>query len=220
MHEHALVIEYDTTKFPFAAVLAAQVFGVARIDQLHCSGRQAVAQAGLGYADNLRLRALMEAQGQDSLFSRLYHLWVARVLAPHYGGRISYSRKPKMRVHLAGTGGVSNFHRDADITERSEQINIYLPFTDVYDTCTVLCEQTYGGADYQPLNLQYGQALLWDGGRLMHGTVPNETATTRVSCDFRFTATDPARVKSPWCDVLAGRPPAAAHNEICEERSI
>jgi hypothetical protein len=205
MEEHALVIEYDTARYPFGSVLAAEVFKVARLDRLHLAWQRTTRRDELTYADNLSLRRRMQQLPDDSTFYKLYHGWIARVVAPRYG-KISYSAHPKMRVHLAGTGSVSDFHTDVAVTGRADQINCYLPFTDVRDTCTVWSESRYGTGEYEPLNLRYGQALLWDGGQLEHGTYPNVTGSTRVSCDFRFHALNPAAVASPWRDVLAGRP--------------
>jgi len=208
MEEHALVIDYDTRRYPFHRAIAAEVFRIARLDQLHLAWQHRTGRDELTYADNLALRRRMQQLPDDSLFYRLYHAWIARVLAPKYGGKISYSAHPKMRVHLAGTGSVSDFHRDAEVTGRPDQINCYLPFTDVADGCTVWSESRYGAGDYEPVNLRYGQALLWDGGQLEHGTYQNLTDSTRVSCDFRFHPLRPERVASPWRDVLAGRPPS------------
>jgi hypothetical protein len=213
MGAHGVIVEYDTGRYPFARVLAAEVFRGARLDQLHVSWRRRLGHE-LTYADNLSLRRRMQRLPDDATFYKLYHAWIAGVVAPRYGGKISYSAHPKMRVHLAGTGSVSEFHTDVAVTGRSDQVNCYLPFTDVHDTCTVWSETGYGTGDYAPLNLSYGQALLWDGGRLRHGTYHNLTDSTRVSCDFRFRPLFPARVRSPWRDVLAGRPPA-----LCAESS-
>lgn len=211
MEAHALVIDYDTDRYPFQRVLAADVFKTtAALDRLHVTWRLRTRREELTYADNLTLRRRMQRLPDDSTFYKLYNAWIARVVAPRYGKRISYSAHPKMRVHLAGTGGVSGFHRDAEITGRPDQINCYFPFTDVYDTCTVWSESSYGAGDYGPINLRYGQALLWDGGQLEHGTYPNQTDSTRVSCDFRFHSLEPARVTSPWRDVLAGRPASSS----------
>lgn len=213
-----MVIEYDTRRYPFQRVLAYEAFGNARLDQLHAAWKRRTHREELNYNDNLRLRRRMQQLPDDSVFYKLYHAWVAKVVAPKYGNRISYSAHPKMRVHLARTGGVSEFHCDADITSRPDQINCYLPFTDVHGTATIWIENQYGARDYEPANLTYGQALLWDGGRLEHGSFPNETDSTRVSCDFRFHALNPARVASPWRDVLAGRPPELASGT--QERSV
>jgi hypothetical protein len=204
MEKHALVIDYDTARYPFQPVLA-RVFRTPRLDQLHRAWQRQTGRE-LTYADNLRLRRRMQQLPDDSPFYRLYHAWIAQQVAPRYGKKISYSEHPKMRVHLAGTGSVSDFHRDAEVTGRPDQINVYLPFTDVHGTCTIWSETQYGAGDYEPIDLRYGQALIWDGGQLTHGSYPNQTNRTRVSCDFRFHPLNPERVTSPWCDVLAGRP--------------
>jgi len=201
-----LTFDYDVRAFPFQAVLASRVFRVGRLDQLHQTWRHQTGKAELVYADNLKLRALMQKMPAGSPFYALYHRWIAAFIAPKYGGKVSYSAHPKMRVHLAGTGSVSDFHCDADVTGRDDQINCFLPFTDVHGTCTIWSERAYGSGVYEPLNLRYGQALIWDGGRLKHGSVANTTNLTRVSCDFRFSMQRPERAHSPWRDVLAARP--------------
>lgn len=204
MLKNAVVIAYDTKRYPFQEVLAA-MFKVPVLPQLHVYWQRRMNRVALTYEDNLLLRNKMQALKEDALFYKVYHRWISDILSPYYGGHISYSAHPKMRVHLAGTGSVSCFHRDADVTGREHQINCYLPFTDVYDTNTLWCETDYGLKDYQPINLQYGQVILWDGGYLTHGTIKNETDITRVSCDFRFQAKFPDRVKAPWSHILAGR---------------
>lgn len=208
MEAHALVIDYDTDRYPFQRVLATGVFRVPRLDQLHLAWRRETGRDELTYADNLALRRRMQQLPEDSAFYRVYNGWIARVLAPRYGGKLSYTAHPKMRVHLAGTGSVSDFHTDVSVTGRPEQINCYLPFTDVHGGCSLWSESNYGAKDYAPIDLRYGQALLWDGGLLEHGTYANETDTTRVSCDFRFHPLNAERVARPWRDVLAGRPSA------------
>jgi hypothetical protein len=204
MIKNAIIIEYDTQRYPFQKVLEA-LFKVPVLSQLHQYWLEKTAKTSLAYEDNLMLRKKMQELKDDALFYKVYHHWITQVLSPHYGGHVSYSAHPKMRVHLAGTGSVSTFHRDVDITGREHQINCYLPFTDVFDTNTLWVETDYGLQDYQPINLKYGQAILWDGGFLMHGTVTNETSFTRVSCDFRFQPKLPERVMQPWSRILSGR---------------
>jgi len=204
MLKNAIIINYDMQRYPFDKVLAA-IFKVPALNKLHITWRERMAKGNLMYDDNLRLRNVMQKLKDDSLFYKIYHHWIAGVLSPHYGHDVTYSAHPKMRVHLARTGSVSSFHRDVDITKREEQINCYLPFTDVFDTNTLWCESDYGLKDYQPINLKYGQAILWDGGYLTHGTVGNETEFTRVSCDFRFKPKFPERVNPPWSEILSGR---------------
>ena len=186
----ASFLTYSTRVFPFAKVLAEQVFRVRSLDRLHVYWQRYKVKKGgsatLTYEDNLNLRRMMQNLRDDSPFYQLYHAFVHDFIAPAFGGKIGYSLHPKMRVHLAGTTGVSRWHRDADITGRPEQINVWVPFTDTFDTNTLWVETDYGSGDYQPVGVRYGQALIFDGGYLAHGTVPNETGSTRVSLDFRF----------------------------------
>src|SRR4051794_7883744 len=143
MLKNSIILEYDTNKYPFQKVLAA-LFKVPVLHQLHFYWQELMNKAELTYEDNLLLRNKMQALNEDALFYKVYNRWITDVVSHHYGGHISYSAHPKMRVHLAGTGSVSNFHRDVDVTGRVLQINCYLPFTDVYDTNTVWCETDYG----------------------------------------------------------------------------
>jgi ectoine hydroxylase-related dioxygenase (phytanoyl-CoA dioxygenase family) len=59
---------------------------------------------------------------------------------------------------------------------------------DAFDTNTIWVETDYGRGDYVPVPVSYGEILLFDGGWLLHGSVPNTTPVTRVSFDFRFAA--------------------------------
>jgi hypothetical protein len=191
----ASLIAYDTTRFPFAGWLARALFRVSQLDELHDAWRRHKAAKGLsselGYADNLRLRALMQQLPDDSPFYTLYRGFVRRVIAPAFGGRISYASHPKMRVHLAGTPTVSKWHRDVTVTMRPELITVWLPFTSAFGSNTLWVESGYGTADHRPIDVAYGQALIFDGGYLEHGTVANCTAKSRVSVDFRFSTIGP-----------------------------
>jgi len=209
MLENAQIVRYDLKKFPFIEALENSVFRVRPLAELHLHWRQQKYRRHgteeLGYADNLALRELMQVLPHDSSFMRIYHLFVRRVLSPLYGGKISYSNRPKMRIHLAGTPAVSSWHKDVDITGRRDQINVFLPFTRCFGTNTLWCESQYGAKDYRPLEIEPGEALLFDGGYLEHGTVANDTDVTRCSLDFRFAPTRPD-IPEPWSRILSGRP--------------
>ncbi|AWF80532.1 streptomycin biosynthesis enzyme StrG [Microbulbifer sp. A4B17] len=201
-----IIVRYDVNQYPFQRVLSSSVFKVPNLHKLHEVWKKQSGKQVLTYKDNIVLRELMQRLPDNSLFYQIYHTWVANVIAPHFNRKISYSAHPKMRVHLSGTGCVSGFHRDVDITKQYDQINCYLPFTNVFEGCTVWCETDYGTDQYKPLNLRYGEALLWDGGMLKHGSKENDTGHTRISCDFRFSPKKPDLVASPWSDILSSRP--------------
>jgi ectoine hydroxylase-related dioxygenase (phytanoyl-CoA dioxygenase family) len=94
-----------------------------------------------------------------------------------------------------------------------DQVNFWMPFTDVDDTAALWLESCYGRGDYAPVPLRYGEVLIFDGGYLSHGSVPNRTRTTRVSLDMRFCRKG-ATTRAEGVDLinrLAARLPATRH---------
>lgn len=186
-----LILHYDTRRYPFAAVLSRDVFKVQRLELLHQYLQQqrineSSWQGRLTHRDNLMLRGMMERQPSEAAFWKLYHDFMLRVLAPLVGRGISYTSRPKLRVHLVGTPSVSSFHHDICVTERIDQINFWMPFTDVHDGAALWLESDYGKSDFAPVSLRYGQVLIFDGGYLGHGSTYNDSERTRVSLDMRF----------------------------------
>ncbi len=185
------LLEYDIHKWPFAWVLSHEVFKIKQLHRLHefviahkqKSGHRNV---NLTFEDNLNIRRLMQNLPLDSLFYKVYQSFMGTVISKLIGYPLSYSQRPKMRVHFPNTPSVSSFHKDVTITKRVDQINLWIPVTDVYDTATLWIESDYETADYSPIPVKYGQALIFDGGYLMHGTKANTTNTTRISFDLRF----------------------------------
>lgn len=205
MRKEFILVSYDVACYPFQKVLEKQVFKIPKLGEMHQVWKKQTNKEKLNYSDNLTLRKVMQDLPDDALFYKIYHQWIADIIAPHYANRVSYSKHPKMRVHLAGTGTVSDFHRDVDVTGRADQVNCYLPFTDVFEGSTLYCETDYDSGNYEPLNLKYGEALLWDGGMLKHGTYFNHTDNTRVSCDFRFSYQNHKGIVAPWNEILRYR---------------
>ncbi|AKU21546.1 streptomycin biosynthesis enzyme StrG [Massilia sp. NR 4-1] len=205
-----LLLDYDIRRYAFAKVVARQVYRVPALERLHVYWlaqkiRRSAAPC-LTHADNLLLRQRMQDLPDDDLFYVIYNAFVKEVIGTAFQRRLSYSMHPKMRVHLAGTPSVSNWHRDADVTGRVDQINVWLPFTDTFDSNTLWVESDYGKGDYQPIPVRYGQALVFDGGYLSHGSVANDTQQTRVSIDFRFAPRGDSL--PPKAKAILGRRPA------------
>lgn len=201
----AWLLNYDAERFGFARYLSRYVFGMEELSQLHVAWARHKGRP-LEYRDNLELREMMQRLPPGSAFYRIYERFNRGLVAPLFGGRISYSSEPKMRVHLAGTGSVSLWHRDADVTGRPEQINIWIPVTDSFGANCLWVESDYGKGNHQPVPVRYGQALFFDGGFLSHGTVPNDTGVTRISFDMRFAPLN-SRAPELVARFLGQRPP-------------
>ena len=171
-----------------------------------CSKDRAGRQPVLGYRDNMRLRDRLAGSTPDHPLLTLYDKLVREVVAPAFGGHISYNATPTFRVHMAGTPSVSAWHRDVDVTGRLDYLTAWLPFVDTFESNGLWLEQHYGAADYQPIPAAYGEVVIFDGALARHGSQPNRTNVSRVSLDFRFTPKDPRR-RGPIADnIVAARP--------------
>lgn len=184
------ILDYSTAEWPFAAILSRDVFKVRQLHRLHEFVLEKKQRMGskpeLTYDDNLKMRKLMQDLTDDSPFYRLYHAFMSKVVSPLAGCPLSYSSHPKMRVHFAGSPSVSAFHDDVSVTHRVDQVNLWIPFTDVDGTASMWVESQIGRGDYAPVAVNHGQALIFDGGYLRHGTHANTTGITRISMDLRF----------------------------------
>lgn len=190
-HATSVILRYDTARYPFAAVLSRDAFKVKRLERLHdYLVRQREREGGrsrpLTHRDNLAMRALMEREWSGGVVAQLYQAFMSGVIATAVGSGISFTSRPKARVHLAGTPSVSSFHHDLCVTQRRDQINAWIPFVDVDGTATLWLESDYGCGDFTPVPVRYGEILVFDGGYLGHGSVDNRSDTTRVSIDLRL----------------------------------
>lgn len=185
-----IFLHYDTQRFPFAEIIRRDVFKVPRLERLHeyvlAHRRKRGIETGLKVEDNLLIRKILQDLPEESALLRLYHEFIRHMLAHRIGRSLSYTNRPKMRVHFPGTPCVSTVHHDIIVTKRIDQINFWLPFNDVDGSATLWLESDYGAGDYAPVGVRYGQVLIFDGGYLGHGSVANDSQTTRVSLDMRF----------------------------------
>jgi hypothetical protein len=185
-----VLLDYDIQRFPFAAALSQHVYKVRQLNRLHtylADSRAAQNRSRrLRPRDNVMVSSMMLRQPPEAPFWKLYHGFMLSMLAPLIGRGLSYTSNPKLRIHLSGTPSVSSFHHDICVTKRIDQINFWMPFTDVDASATLWLESEYGRCDFAPVPVRYGQVLIFDGGYLGHGSVANNSGVTRVSLDMRF----------------------------------
>ena len=204
-----LRLRYETGRYPLA-MAAAEVFEVDDLAQL--SGRRLADKtdkdpgAILDQTDNFALRDQLATLPLDHKLREIYHSMVLQVIAPAFGGRISYTTRPTFRVHLPGTPPISAWHRDADITGRIDYVNAWVPLVNVVDENTLWIEDDYGSGNHRPVIVAYGEVLIFDGGLLSHGSVLNDSERARVSLDLRFAPRMPDGSARPT-EVLSARPP-------------
>lgn len=119
----------------------------------------------------------------------LYKEFIQKVLclySPFFGEeRLVYQRVPNLRIQFPDNIAVGEWHRDKDYGHNTKEWNIFLPLTSAYNTNTIWAETEEGKEDYQPLEANPGEFIIWKGVDLKHGNKVNGTRSTRVSLDFR-----------------------------------
>lgn len=120
------------------------------------------------------------------LYRRFVVEWVAPQFEPDFGAEpLLYQAKPILRVVMPGSVAPTRLHCDADYYHDSNELNFWVPLTDVWGSNTLWSESSPGAGDYAPFEAGAGQAVRFYGNRCRHYTLPNDTGGTRVSFDFR-----------------------------------
>jgi hypothetical protein len=99
---------------------------------------------------------------------------------------------PTFRVHLPKCPTVSAFHRDMDYGMQTDHLCLWVPLSRVWDSNSLWVE--FGEDNPRPINLVYGQYIIFDSATLRHGSVKNDTMASRVSFDSRFKLNDPYKL--------------------------
>jgi len=117
-------------------------------------------------------------------FLDLYYKFVNKIAKEFFSEDLVFQSKPTFRVHFPDNLAVGGFHRDREYNHPLEEINIWVPLTETSDTSSIWIESSFDKKDYKPMNLKYGDFIIFDSG-LQHGNKINLTNKTRISFDFR-----------------------------------
>ena len=98
-----------------------------------------------------------------------------------------YQYPPSLRLQEGPSEEHGRPHRDLEYGHQVGEVNFWLPLTDYKLTSTTLwVESSPRAADYQPLELDYGQIAAFHGSLCHHFAPKNTSEFTRVSLDFRI----------------------------------
>ena len=181
------IINYNPGDYPFHQ-WAREVLGVNRLEEIHLS------------EDAKRLNSSPTSNQLSKAFgaiSLIYESFVLDILGKEFGGIASYQAPPSFRFHYCGLGS-SVFHRDRDFGVKQGRVNVWIPLTDVWGENSLWMESATKSGEYQPVNLKLGQALIFDGVNLGHGSKINTTSSSRISFDFRFLPGQGPAIPEPY----------------------
>jgi ectoine hydroxylase-related dioxygenase (phytanoyl-CoA dioxygenase family) len=115
-----------------------------------------------------------------------YDNFIKDFIRNRYQESIVYQKRPTFRIHMPGNVAVGEFHKDKHYQHSIWETNYWLPFTDAFSTNTIWIESEEDKGDFSPIELGWGELLIFDGSNLNHGNKPNTTGVSRVSIDFRI----------------------------------
>lgn len=122
---------------------------------------------------------------KEGTFLKTYKKFINLLSEDIFKEKLVFQARPTLRVQFPNNKAVGGWHRDRDYNHPIEEINVWVPITDAFDTNTVWLESSFDRKDFLPSNMRFGEMLLFDSG-LMHGNKINEENKTRLSFDFRL----------------------------------
>ena len=183
------VFDYDTKRWDLRA-LVRDHFGTDALETLHLDPRWNPHEPGLALPSHVVTRnswdvgkALRDAVAERAapVIASLVHDRIADLTGPVR----SHQPLAMMRVNFHGSRAILRFHADQEYGQRPNLMNIWLPVTSVYGTNSMYVESAPGLSDFAPVELEYGQGLIFYGTDMLHGTLDNVSGGTRISYDFR-----------------------------------
>jgi len=125
-------------------------------------------------------------EGDTHGFLALYKQFVEYITTNYFPNqKMVYQTRPTFRVQAPNNLAVAKWHKDKAYNHSFNEINIYLPLTNAFDTNTIWAESEEDRGDFSPMNAKLGEFYIWNGANLNHGNKKNETGVSRVSVDFR-----------------------------------
>lgn len=184
------IFAYDSELWNLRAIVS-EFFGTDALESLHCDPRWNPRDEGLSLPHHFITRnswdagkALREAVIERSM--PIIKSLVFDHIASFVGPIRSCQPLAMMRVNFHGSRAILRFHRDQEYGQQPNTINVWLPVTRVYGGNSMYVESAPGLSDFKPVELEYGEALMFYGTEMVHGTLDNLSGGTRISYDFRF----------------------------------
>jgi hypothetical protein len=193
-----IIFKYDESSFNFYDIFKKHLslFGIDNLENFHSECSQTLLPNEVVTVENDQLtpvyKILYEIDDGYSLLSsynpgkflNTYKDFVHFLSSKIFKEELVFQRKPTLRIHFPKNKAVGDFHKDREYNHPIEEINIWVPITSAFNTNSLWIESAFDKKDYSPINLNFGQGLIFDSG-LNHGSMVNDENVTRLSFDFR-----------------------------------
>lgn len=184
------VIAYDTVHWNLRAIVE-EFFGTDALESLHLDPRWNPQESDLRLPHHFVTRNSWDVSKvlREAVIKRSMPV-IESLILDHIAGFTgeirSFQQMAMMRVNFHGSRAILRFHRDSEYGQRANMVNIWLPVTRAFGSNSMYVESSPGRSDFKPLELEYGEAFMFYGTEMLHGTLDNVSGSTRISYDFRF----------------------------------
>jgi hypothetical protein len=193
-----IIFDYDVSSFNFYDIFKQylSIFGIDNLENFHSDCSQTLLSNEIVTVENDQLTPVykilyeidegyyLTKSYNPGKFLSTYKDFVYYLSSTIFKEELVYQRRPTLRIHFPENKAVGGFHKDREYNHPIEEINIWVPVTSAFNTNTIWIESEFDKEDYSPMNLNFGQGLIFDSG-LNHGNKVNVENLTRLSFDFR-----------------------------------
>ena len=188
-----IIRDYNINKYNISTLLE-DLFEVEDLSKLHildpelCAGEWALVRFENEVKTFFHEKFYSKLREPWTKFIDTYNEFVKNEVSPLIKEPFAYQKTPSFRVQVPNNKAVSLWHTDSDEQHLHPvgELNFILPATKTFASNATWTETSPGAGDFQPMEMEYGQFVQFNGNQCAHGNKVNKTGSTRVSFDFRI----------------------------------
>ena len=200
------IFSFDTKSFPFREIFTKYLKKYSKcekLEELHlylempkyildvCEDQETKAHELLYGIERAYQTRSSTSSNEENLgdFLGTYYNFARYIQSSLFTKELIIQRLPTLRVQFPDNLSVGEYHRDSDYNHPKEEINVWVPLTKSINTAALHIEKNAFSEEYSPINVGYGQFIVFDS-LLKHGNEINKEKYTRISFDFRVIPKD------------------------------
>lgn len=195
MENHKKIRQYNTDKYNFIKIVQ-EAFNCKELDKIHEINQDMLPNAEVlarpwplnETTTDFHSKFYSSLDNRWEELSKMFDSFIKNEIASIVNEPFIYQKFPSFRIQVPGLKAVNKWHCDSDENHRHPdgEINFIIAITKMFNNNTVWIESKPGLGDFEPLNLNLGEYVQFNGNKCIHGNKNNDTSFTRMSFDFRI----------------------------------
>lgn len=180
------ILSYDTSRHPFRAHFES-LYATQDLENLHKSSTEYNSTDLRDVETELHKKFYKDIR-ENPRFKELYCGFIKDIFAQFFPdeSHMIFQSFPSIRFQFINNTAVpAHYDSDAIGMHPIGERNFLVPITKMYGTNRLFIESEPDKADFQGIDLDYGNLFMFNGNRCMHYNEVNVESTLRISLDFR-----------------------------------